>query len=84
MCLKKKNKYFSPVNDGTSQEPEADTTHIIVYNVPAEADEEYLEMFFEKYGDGPVNDIDIDREQEIAVIEFEELECECYFTIRLL
>ena len=47
--------------------------------MPPEVDEEYLEMFFEntkKYGGGPVKDIDIDRDQEIAVIEFEEPECE--------
>ena len=47
-----------------------------MYNVPADADKEFLEMFFEKYGGGPVKDIDIDRDQEIVVIEFEELECE--------
>lgn len=54
----------------------ADTKTIIVKNVPASADEELLEVFFEstkKQGGGPVQSVKILGDKHIAFVEF----CEC-------
>ena len=51
------------------------TKTILVRNVPASADEELLEMFFEqtkKQGGGPVNSVKILRDKNIAFVEFRE------------
>ena len=49
-----------------------------MHNVPSKADEEFLQMFFEntkRQGGGPVKNVDIDRDEGTAVIEFEETYC---------
>ena len=53
-------------------------THIIVHNVPTEANEEYLQMFFEntkRQGGGPVKNVELFRDEQMALIEFEEPDC---------
>ena len=49
------------------------TKTILVKNVPASADEELLEVFFEstkKQGGGPVNSVKMHRDKNVAFVEF--------------
>ena len=52
---------------------------ILVSNLPTRANKDYLEMFFEntkKQGGGPVKSVDMNEEEDAAIIEFFEPECE--------
>ena len=53
------------------------TNQILVQNIPASLDEEFLELFFEskkKKGGGPVKHVKLDREKHWAIVEFYEPE----------
>lgn len=59
------------------------TRTIVVKNVPASADEELLEVFFEstkKQGGGPVQNVKMYRDKNVAFVEF----CDCASVERVL
>ena len=50
------------------------TNKILVRNVPEASDEDHIQMFFEyekKQGGGPVKGVTLNRDKQIAIVEFE-------------
>ena len=54
------------------------TCMILVSNLPQDANEDFLELFFEnrdRQGGGPVKSVEINQEDNTAIIEFQDPEC---------
>ena len=71
-----------------SIQEDSSTTHkILVKNFPSAVDEDMLEIFFEskkKVGGGPVKNVQLNREKNWAVVEFDESDGMHFFSYEIM